>query len=223
MVVLVLGMHRSGTSCLAGILRRTGLDLGEAVSAYNENFAVWELHEQVLASNGLTWYHPYHDSSLTWPKASKMLRNAIIEYFTQRGNPMGWGFKDPRTVLLIDGWLEKLEHAKLVGTFRDPWQVAESLRKRDGFEHRKSYKLWHWYNSKLLELHDRFGFPLINFSNTRAYKDVVKKVLKVLRLKTSEEALNYYSEKNVHYSDQSLCKDGRCLELYEELKRRQFC
>jgi len=223
MVVLVLGMHRSGTSCLAGILNRAGLDLGELTSFYNENTNVWRLHEKVLAENNLTWDNPYVIGSIWWSDECKKMRDGIIEYFEKRDCPNGWGFKDPRTVLLIGGWFDRLEHVKLVGTFRDPWQVAESLRKRDGFDHKKSYKLWYWYNLKLLELHDKFNFPLVNFSDTYHYKDAVKKVLGTLLLKDTSDVLDYFNEKDVHYREDSLCKDDKCLELYEELKRRQVC
>jgi len=41
-----------------------------------------------------------------------------------------WGFKDPRTLLTLDGWLEALPEVSLAATFRHPLSVAGSLQER---------------------------------------------------------------------------------------------
>ena len=82
-----------------------------------------------------------------------------------------WGFKDPRTLLTLPGWLEALPHAQLVGSFRNPVSVARSLQTRNGFSIEKGMELWLEYNRRLLDL-CRTGFvPLVSFDTTKELYD----------------------------------------------------
>ena len=69
-ILCVLGMHRSGTSCLTGSLQQGGLFLGKhhTWNEYNrkgnrENQDVVNLHEAIFKANGLDWKHPLRPSS----------------------------------------------------------------------------------------------------------------------------------------------------------------
>jgi len=174
--IAVLGMHRSGTSCLTGLLEQAGVFLGPVItkSPWNprgnrENPRIMALHEELLACNGGGWDAP--PTSVTWPTESRRARDAIIESYAHM--PI-WAFKDPRTLLVLDGWLEALPNLRLVGIFRHPLLVAESLQRRNGFSLTKGVHLWCTYNEILLAYHRRYWFPILSFDSEAFLDDFVR-------------------------------------------------
>lgn len=159
-------MHRSGTSCLAGCLQEAGLALGEVKerSRWNpkgnrESVRIRELHEDLLRSSGGSWWEP--PQAVRWSDAHRAERDAIIESF---GAAPAWGFKDPRTLLVLDGWIEALPDLQPVGTFRHPLAVAASLRARAELDQvADPLALWADYNRRLLVWHERRPFPVVSF------------------------------------------------------------
>lgn len=165
--IVILGMHRSGTSCLAGSLQQRGLWLGKVHewNPYNlkgnrENQRIMSLNDEVLAWGGGSWDAP--PACLSWNEAHILERNAILDDLA--GDAKGpWGFKDPRTLVLLPFWLEALERPHFVGTYRHPARVAISLHSRSGMPVPAGVALWVEYNQRLLALHARAPFPLLSF------------------------------------------------------------
>ena len=164
--IIILGMHRSGTSCLTGSLEQAGLYLGNVnrkapynLKGNNENRAIMDLNDSVLSENGASWDNP-PDTVARWPGELKQLRDQLLSAYPE-GQIIG--FKDPRTLFTLEGWLEALPGARLVGTFRHPLAVARSLEARNNFTLERSLGLWYAYNSRLLKLKENNDFPLICF------------------------------------------------------------
>ncbi len=167
--VFILGMHRSGTSCLAGSLERCGLFLGDVsrsgrfnAKGNHELKVVARLHDQILAMNRGSWYcppervlvHPYH-------------RQVLKDIADQLSRHRPCGLKDPRLVLLLDTWQEIVSPPyTLVGTFRHPVSVAQSLARRNGMSEEEGLQLWLHYNTLLIRHHQADPFPLIEFDLT---------------------------------------------------------
>ena len=187
--VIVLGMHRSGTSCLAGSLQTSDLELGEVHTANphnkkgnRENQAVMDLHESLLARNGASWDAP---KVTEWDDKHRQMRDAIIESFQEI--PL-WGFKDPRTCFTLAGWLEVLPQTKLVGTFRNPKSVAKSLVTRNqGLGSLEDwYQVWEAYNQRLLHFHRKDAFPIADFDSPDAkYLRSLRAIYQYLELQES--------------------------------------
>lgn len=155
--LIVLGMHRSGTSALTGCLRLLGVELGSnLIPAHSEHNAKghWEhrevvtLNERLLASMERTW----HDERLLpngWSKTP--VAEAIvgeIKTLLQREfahTPL-WGLKDPRLCRLLPLWLEAIAENGaepfFVLALRHPVEVARSLARRDGISQERAYLLW---------------------------------------------------------------------------------
>ena len=74
-----------------------------------------------------------------------------------------WGFKDPRTILLVNFWKEAIPDLRLVATLRHPLLVAQSLRHRGGGLIADWLALWANYNQRLLALYDAEPFPIVRF------------------------------------------------------------
>jgi hypothetical protein len=165
--VLILGMHRSGTSCLAGSLQALGLALGRVhewnphnLKGNREHPGIMNLNDAVLAHSGGAWDHP--PAHPCWSQAHARERDAILAELSRHASG-AWGFKDPRTLLLLPFWLEALERPRFVGTFRHPARVASSLRARGLMPVEVGLALWLTYNHRLLDLHSRSPFPLVSF------------------------------------------------------------
>ncbi len=167
-VVCVVGMHRSGTSCLTGSLQAGGLDLGKH-STWNrfnekgnrENQAFVDFHENLLAENKASWDKP--PKAIQYRDEHRLQAKAIVEHFSDSPR---WGFKDPRATLALPLWRELIPNLQLIGIFRHPLAVVASLQHRaPGGEvtTKQALSLWHHYNSIVLREHQKQAFPLLCF------------------------------------------------------------
>jgi hypothetical protein len=168
--ICVLGMHRSGTSCLTGIMQNFGVELGEVFTdnLYNkrgnrENGRIVFLNDAVLVTNQGAWNNPL--VVRTWTKEEAGERDSIIKELEQKSSGH-WGFKDPRALFTLPFWLEAITNPKFIGTFRHPHRVALSLNSRDGAPFEDSWELWYRYNLRLMELLRQYGFALADFDQT---------------------------------------------------------
>jgi GT2 family glycosyltransferase len=154
--VVILGMHRSGTSMVAEALASAGVYVGEdaeLLRGQEDNpHGFWEredvvaLNEAILEANGAAWYSPPRDT----PEASDAQRSEMAAILARLPRDRSWQLKDPRQVLTWPLWQESLGDAVLVFVYRDPVAVATSLRRRNGFPLSMSFLLWEHYNRRAL-------------------------------------------------------------------------
>lgn len=192
-------MHRSGTSCLTGLLEQAGVFLGPVSRANrwnlkgnHENPSIMRLHDEVLAANGGRWDAP--PAAVVWPEVLKTARDEIVRSY--EGEPL-WGFKDPRTLLLLEGWLEVLPDLRFVGIVRHPALVAESLTRRNRFPRERGLELWLSYNRRLLSLHQAGEFPMISFDAER-FQDAFVRAARMLELPSSSGDLDFFDPELRH-------------------------
>jgi hypothetical protein len=166
-------MHRSGTSCLTGSLQEAGLFLDEIhtwnphnLKGNRENQKFVDLHDDILAANGGAWDNP--PKKITWSASHVETARALIA--EHAGQPV-FGFKDPRVLLLLDGWRDILPDMEFVGIYRHPNAVASSLQKRSGKPWEESLELWHVYNNRMYQLYRRKSFPILCFDDHEAILD----------------------------------------------------
>jgi hypothetical protein len=191
---VVLGMHRSGTSALAGVLGLKGFATPRTVlssSAVNER-GFWEservnaLNDELFVELGTTWHGLdgicLDARSKTWLQAARARADAILaQEFDGGVRPL---VKDPRLCRLLPLWqpaiTDRCRRAVYVITLRNPIEVAQSLAKRNDFDLELGYLLWARYYLDA-EYHTR-GLPraIITydslFSNWRASLDALAKV-----------------------------------------------
>ena len=176
--VIVLGMHRSGTSLLTGSLEAAGLSLGEVnnEAPFNrkgnkENESIRELNDALLERNGAAWNRPPNGQA-QWSGADEEWSRSLISPYLAAKRP--WGFKDPRTVWTVEGWLRLLPHARPVGVFRHPSLVVQSLAARSGelaVDADEALRLWCAYNSELIRLQRKYRFPMLHFGSESAFQE----------------------------------------------------
>jgi hypothetical protein len=157
--IIVLGMHRSGTSMLAGMLDILGVYLGNEdnlmpadqdvnAKGFWEREDVVAIHEEVLATLGTNWQSVASLPS-DWPNDPRLstCKQRLLELVRSDflSKPL-WGMKDPRMCRLLPLWLDLFNALDVTPRFihivRHPTEVASSLAKRNGFSTDYALILW---------------------------------------------------------------------------------
>ena len=229
--VFILGMHRSGTSCLVGSLEQCGLFLGDVSRSgkYNakgtrELPAAVSVHYQILTASGGFWRHPPNQIT-----ALPQQKQTLKKMAAQLAESAPCGLKDPRLLLLIDTWLDALNSFAvspiLVGAFRHPTAVAQSLANRHRMSEHEAITLWLWYNIELVRLHQVYRLPIIEYdlSNARAYCQTVASLAAALGLDSNMARLTeFVSAKLEHNRFSQSPVPAMCQEIYAYLRRHRY-
>ena len=144
MVVVVLGMHRSGTSLVANVLHHLGVHMGDRLLGPNEwnpyghweDLDFFELNAELLKAAGGDWAHPPAAGVIEEVGRWFMpeMRH-LVRWKASQGRQV-WGWKDPRTALTAWVWQRALEEAgvgddvRYVHVVRERDAVVGSLERR---------------------------------------------------------------------------------------------
>ena len=154
--LLVLGMHRSGTSALMGSLGLAGVYLGNNLTpaatdnakGFFEHDDVWRIHDELFSALGMTSVDirsmPTHWESYPTANAAKARLLAVLKE-DMAHQPL-WGIKDPRLCRFFPLWPDVL-HAlnarpAVIIALRHPAEVVASLMARDHLEPVHALILW---------------------------------------------------------------------------------
>ena len=166
-VTVVLGMHRSGTSLCSNILSVLGFNMSTTRSGDDANpFGYWErsevndFHDRILKFFDRDWHSPTHSFALPrgwWadPKV-RAIRDEIQDWLKAKMTSVGrFGFKDPRTSLMLPMWDEIFCAGNITANFvvcvRSPASVARSLGRRgDVTDVKEGEHRWLRYNSQII-------------------------------------------------------------------------
>lgn len=166
--LIICGMHRSGTSLVASVLREAGLDIGLNENAdvglgvgqprgHFEDRDFFNLHEAILAAAGRSCFTADETSIREIPPIFEERARALV---AARADRPFWGWKDPRTCLFLDLWDRLLPQARYLFLYRHPVDVALSLWRRNTDPELRedpwlAFRAWELYNRRLLALRDR--------------------------------------------------------------------
>ncbi|WP_299778182.1 sulfotransferase [uncultured Formosa sp.] len=136
-VILIAGMHRSGTSLSTNLLRESGLFIGDNLmdggfdnkNGHFEDYDFVNLHEKDLKEKGYdsTGLKGIHDYNLTFSEAQIPLIKKLIK---DREKHKIWGWKDPRSTLYLVEWKKIIPDLKVIAIYRDYDEVVNSLDRR---------------------------------------------------------------------------------------------
>lgn len=186
-VVIVLGMHRSGTSLCASVLQEAGIamtgdDAGLAnagnVRGHFERWDVVLAHRRILERFGQRYDSLEAMPPLWWrrPEAAGDLA-ALRDVVTANRGARPWGFKDPRTMRLFRGWRALLgdmdQPFRLVLCLRRPGDVARSLLARDGLPLDAGLALWLRHHADFLTEHADLSWVVVDYDEWFADADAV--------------------------------------------------
>jgi len=168
--IIVLGMHRSGTSAIARALGRLGAETGapDQLGHLVEHRGLRSVNRQLISRAGGTWDGP--------PPGAHWLDDPHLERFDARAaEAMRAAFedadvvvwKDPRTCLTLPRWLPHLgDRPVAVIIHRHPVEVAASLEVRNRMGASLSFAVWERYNAEALR--HAAGLPafVVEYSQT---------------------------------------------------------
>jgi hypothetical protein len=161
---VILGMHRSGTSAVAGYLAKAGFFAGEESDllaaaednpkGFFERTDVNALNDDFLAQVDGAWDRPpgrdlIAGRAAEWqPQAEEMIGDLTSQ---AAGRPLV--LKDPRISLLLPTWLPAFDRGRfaIIVVDRSPMDVALSMRKRDGRPLYVALAIWQLYCTELIE------------------------------------------------------------------------
>jgi Sulfotransferase family len=147
--VLLIGMHRSGTTLVAQLLRRLGFFLGERRQQHDEALFFRGLNDLFLRQSGAAWDYPapvelllrdkpvralaleHTRAQLSSPQAIGFLgpaRYLRLRSIDRLATP--WGWKDPRNTFTLPLWLQLFPDARVIHVLRHGVDVAASLVER---------------------------------------------------------------------------------------------
>jgi len=145
-----MGMHRSGTTMLAKMLKQMGLFTGWDINDEHEAKFFFNRNEKILNSCGGSWDNPLQiDQLLRRSRLQKRVAETLIEdlrsikainflglklylkYRSIQKLDIAWGFKDPRNTFLLPLWLNVFPQAKVIHIYRNGIDIAQSLAVRE--------------------------------------------------------------------------------------------
>lgn len=158
-MIVISGMHRSGTSLLARAVNLLGVDLGperyllpptaDNPVGYWEDNRIVQLDDQLLGFLDGWWHQPPTlDENWQYDWHLEPFRVWAAQLVADRldaGVPTG--FKDPRLSLLLPFWRTVVDVDCTVVGVRHPVEVCASLAARDGFSTEWSAYLWLRYTA----------------------------------------------------------------------------
>jgi hypothetical protein len=171
--LIIAGMHRSGTSWVASLLEGQGVNIGSKhVEADRNNqkgdfedLDFLELNTKIFnsclepsESSYIDW--GWSDSQCIDPSALKQFEPEANQLLRTREHVGAlWGWKDPRSTVLLNFWQELVPNAKYIFVYRYPWEVADSMQRLGAavFLDNPGYalKIWEFYNRQILEFYSQ--------------------------------------------------------------------
>ncbi|MCK4257687.1 MAG: sulfotransferase [Halanaerobiales bacterium] len=197
-VIVVLGMHRSGTSMTAGILTKLGVDMGKKLlgggrgnpKGHFEDLEFLSLNRDILRTVGGNWQNPPDKEVILVQK--ERFKERIRELFEKRTSEI-WGWKDPRTSLTIELYMPFLFNPYFIVCYRDSLAIAQSLRQRENMEIETGINLAKIYQKRISNFFEKYPNLLrmeLSYDNVVAKsKREINRIINFLNLKVSNEQI----------------------------------
>lgn len=148
--ILVIGMHRSGTSLLNRVLDEAGVFMGADLDPNHESLFFMDINRWLLAQSGGRWDTPETIRYLLENKdVFEVFRSHVYNLLQSKyakeflgdiyGKPccsllqlnFPWGWKDPRSTMTLPLWQSIFPEARIIHVYRHGVDVAASLRVRE--------------------------------------------------------------------------------------------
>lgn len=174
-ILFVTGMHRSGTSATAGVLRQLGLYFGRErdlmppngfnPQGYQEHLGVVSVNDALLQHCG-GWTVPSRKVRLPagLPLAMALRRaKDVLQEIRMGAHGAILGAKDPRLCLTLPLWVEAAQQLgiapSLLVVFRDAGAAARSLAARERRDEDWALRLAEFYRQSLAEHQESLQLP----------------------------------------------------------------
>ena len=155
--IVVVGMHRSGTSAVSGLLDELGVFMGKNLFApqedvnekgFFENAKVVDINDSLFDALLGSWDDPFsYNFESIYPDAYSEFELTTKDFLSKEYALYElWGMKDPRTSLHLPFWDKMITSSNTLPCYlmmlRNPLEVVASIVKRDEFSRKKALILW---------------------------------------------------------------------------------
>ena len=236
MIVIVIGMHRSGTSALAGILHLNEIIMGEESifrpkplpqnpKGFYENYLFRKINDKMLEKYG----YKVKSFKTDIPRIEandqmkQKMKKLLLKY---QDKYTSWGWKDPRTCLTLSIWLDILNELNLIDSFkilftiRNAQSVTRSLVKRDGLKELQALMLWNIYNKLAIKAVDKYSIDTFYFTYEQLIKEPVlttQAIFKFLEHNLDESLVNKFIDQNLNRS-----QEGNSVDFKDKFFKEEF-
>jgi hypothetical protein len=210
MQLIVLGMHRAGTSAVTRLINMFGAYFGpegigtpgtkDNPKGYWERKDILGFNRRIFSTRGLLWYRvddwETRRQTALPDVAKAALQNAVLGLDAYRP----WVLKDPRFCLTLVEWLPFLEVPVAVIVSRNPLEIARSLDIRDKLPRDYGLALWEYYTASALRTAAALPRVFVDYNDLvrapvetvgRLYRDLVALGTRRLELPTDREILAF--------------------------------
>lgn len=195
-VLIILGMHRSGTSLTAQWLYKSGLNIGDNLmpphfsnkDGHFEDMDFHDLHEEIFDAHKIPYggFENIENFSLSLKDIKKI--KDLINIKNNRN--IQWGWKEPRTCLFINKYIDLIPDATILLVIRDYNKILNSLITREitpkinNIKQKGRFGIIHYLKYKLLrekkentKIGKKYSLALIQY-----YKEILRIIPKVKEL-----------------------------------------
>ena len=202
-VVVITGMHRSGTSLTTSLLQSSGVFIGDRLMAggtgntrgHFEDWDFVDLHRASLTAQSVNREGWTTQTDFTF--SGKYLSRAKSLLAARSQHPI-WGWKDPRSTLFLDSWQSLIPQVKFIFVYRSPWNVVDSLYRRGDliFKTKPEIAIQTWisYNRKILNFCNYTSRPWVLLK----IEDVIDNPLLIINEINRELDLDLPSPENLY-------------------------
>ena len=239
-MIIVTGMHRSGTSFVCQLMTALGIDFGDpqlfyASDGWNTR-GYFEVRPIIDTNSGLITGLPRTAGRLTaflskliylsMPSRQRITRREAR--YRSRMEELGTRFKavkDPRFCLTLNSWVKTVDVERVVICLREPRDTAQSLRKRERVPTSVAYRFWRYHMQSLLDVLPVRKSAFVQFDQLCGPNAVneLQLLARFLGIDTSDVQLRHilqetFAPKLVHVAGtRSLPADARVDTLWSQL------
>ncbi|WP_353570173.1 sulfotransferase [Candidatus Albibeggiatoa sp. nov. BB20] len=217
MHIIILGMHRSGTSVVAGLLNLMGAYFAPDEVALPADMTnpkgYWERKDVIIANKTLmesansSWHQISQWDINQATDAQKINFNQQLEPILENLNQhQHWMLKDPRLCLTLPLWQPHFDNPVYVVVYRSPIQIAQSLHKRNQFSLHTGLALWEKHTldglkaiqdkpKALVSFHDLVQNPL---ETVKKLYQSIENIESGLKLPSDAEIINFVQPTYMH-------------------------
>ena len=146
--LIIIGMHRSGTTMITKLLENLGMFFGHKKEINSESIFFHQLNRWIMVQSNSAWDNPlpahfkndFHNQNINRVLEAHLSglgrhkylgKKKLLKYRSLKNIDFDWGWKDPANTLNIDHWKAVFPDAKILNIYRNPVDIAESLRVRE--------------------------------------------------------------------------------------------
>ncbi len=173
MIYLVIGMHKSGTTLISKSLHESGINMVHSVEGASdcyfdqkyERLATLEINNDIIQGNWANTLKLGVPGPLKPNPAISSKAKHIISSVQKECSD--WGFKDPRLCFTYNFWNRHLPQHKIIGVYRNPYDVIRHYGALSSPKRYKVLSLWQAYNARLVNIvkANPYNSIMLNYEN----------------------------------------------------------